>query len=168
MKLNLGSGHNKFEGYVNIDILKSAKPDICMDMTREPLPFENESVDYIYSSHVFEHLGDFEYTLKECYRVMKDKATLFLILPYATSVGADSEYHTLRPRYTVFSAFEIGGKGMNHTLPQFSKTHRTLKFSKMFFFMNILNYYKRLVFYYEHTGLRYIFPALEVRVRFVK
>lgn len=50
-KLHIGCGWKKFDGFVNIDKAKEVKPDIVVDL-EEGLPFENDSFDYIYSSHV--------------------------------------------------------------------------------------------------------------------
>ena len=47
------------------------------------LPFKDNEVDYIYSSHMLEHLSrsKADYVLRECYRVLKTGGVLRLILP---------------------------------------------------------------------------------------
>jgi len=52
LKLNLGCGKYKREGYVNIDSRPEVNPDIC----EYPwdLEYETESVDEIYMSHTLE------------------------------------------------------------------------------------------------------------------
>ena len=53
-----------------------------LDVTKG-LPFPNESVDYIYTSHMLEHLFDREptYVLKECYRVLKVGGYIRIVVP---------------------------------------------------------------------------------------
>ena len=70
-KLNVGCGKNKKAGWLNVDLNDDA--DISLDM-REPLPFENESFQMIYSEHFLEHIDYPEQTLaflRECYRVLE-------------------------------------------------------------------------------------------------
>ena len=55
VKLNLGCGENVKPGWVNIDLYKD-DADLRLDL-REPLPFASDSVTFIYSEHVFEHLS---------------------------------------------------------------------------------------------------------------
>jgi len=47
------------------------------------LPFTDNEVDYIYSSHMLEHLSrnKADFVLKECYRVLKSGGVLRLVLP---------------------------------------------------------------------------------------
>lgn len=50
---------------------------------RKRLPFGNESVDFIYSSHLMEHLrkDEAEKVLRECFRVLKSGGVLRLTVP---------------------------------------------------------------------------------------
>jgi len=48
LKLNIGCGQDRKEGWVNIDLDKNG--DLRLDM-REQLPFSGASVDLIYSEH---------------------------------------------------------------------------------------------------------------------
>lgn len=66
LKLNLGCGINHREGMINIDL--NPKSDLRLDLTKK-LPFKNNSVSYIYSEHLFEHI---EYLHLTAYRVLKD------------------------------------------------------------------------------------------------
>lgn len=82
-KLNLGCGETKKEGYINIDNRPECEPDILRDITRG-LPFDDESIDEIFSSHFMEHLGgeDVFFVINECWRVLKPNGILIIIVPY--------------------------------------------------------------------------------------
>jgi len=54
MKLNLGCGEDKREGYINIDIRESVDPDIAADVRN--LPYDEKSVDEILAYDVLEHI----------------------------------------------------------------------------------------------------------------
>lgn len=84
-KLQLGSGQNLLPGWLNTD---KSVPDnwagaIYIDV-RERFPLPDESMDYVYSEHLFEHLNFIQAKnmLKECYRVMKPGGVIRLALPH--------------------------------------------------------------------------------------
>lgn len=54
VKLHLGCGWNRLEGWVNIDLV-GGKTDLVWDL-RKPLPFSQASVDAVFLEHVFEHM----------------------------------------------------------------------------------------------------------------
>ena len=53
-KLHVGCGEIYLEDWINIDI-ESPKADLIHDL-RKPLPFEDDSIDFIYNEHFIEHL----------------------------------------------------------------------------------------------------------------
>jgi hypothetical protein len=86
MKLNLGCGQNRIEGYVNVDSQPACAPDEVVDLERFPWPFADNSVDEIMMNHVLEHLGadtrTFFGIVKELYRVCKPDATVRINVPH--------------------------------------------------------------------------------------
>ncbi len=83
MKLNLGSGQQKKEGFINTDSNPESKPDILRDIMRG-LPFANEVAEEIHAEHLIEHLdtADFIFLFNECWRVLRDGGELHLKAPY--------------------------------------------------------------------------------------
>ena len=56
-KLHLGCGRNYLDGWINTDIdSKRYKLDQRLDIT-ENFPFENNTISYIFSEHVIEHIS---------------------------------------------------------------------------------------------------------------
>jgi len=82
--LNLGCGKNKKDGFINIDFYEHPECplDIVQDL-REPLPFDDNTVSFIYSSHVIEHFTWLEGKefLAECNRVLYNNGKLRILLP---------------------------------------------------------------------------------------
>jgi predicted SAM-dependent methyltransferase len=71
LKLNIGCGPNRKQGWINIDL--SLEAELSLDM-RERIPFDNSSATIIYSEHFLEHLdypNDAKHFLRECFRVLE-------------------------------------------------------------------------------------------------
>jgi SAM-dependent methyltransferase len=85
VKLNLGCGYNKLDGYINVDQDPNCKPDVVADL-EERLPFEDSSVDEIMLCHVLEHLGQttkiYLNIWKEFYRILKDQGVIKITVPH--------------------------------------------------------------------------------------
>lgn len=81
LKLNLGCGNVYLNGWINIDC-DSKKADLNMDL-RNPLPYQDNTIDFIYSEHVIEHFTVKEglALLKECYRVLKPGGIIRIATP---------------------------------------------------------------------------------------
>ena len=77
-KLDIGCGKHKADGFIGIDISKNSDADIIASAL--DLPFDNNSVDEIYSSHLVEHFNPNELTkfFSEIYRVLKFNTHAFL------------------------------------------------------------------------------------------
>lgn len=70
--LNLGSGAKYLDGFINIEGGPKNRRDMWLDL-RNGLPFPDRSVDFVYTSHVIEHLflDEVRDLLSECSRVLR-------------------------------------------------------------------------------------------------
>lgn len=84
MKLNIGGGYKKFDGYLNVDYDKHCNPDIVCNIEVDPLPIDDSTVTHVIAHHILEHLGDpgFFNFLKDLYRVCEDGAIIDIIVPH--------------------------------------------------------------------------------------
>src|SRR5450755_1734090 len=99
-KVNIGSGLSGAPGWYNIDnsptILLSRLPlgrqlfrtpnwpkDVHRHNVKKGLPFADQSVRYIYSSHTFEHFTweDSVLIAKECFRVLQTGGVIRIVVP---------------------------------------------------------------------------------------
>jgi predicted SAM-dependent methyltransferase len=72
LRLNLGCGPNRKNGWVNIDLFDPAA-DLQLDV-RNPWPFPDRSAAHVYSEHTFEHLepeDEVPHFLAEALRVLQ-------------------------------------------------------------------------------------------------
>jgi predicted SAM-dependent methyltransferase len=91
MKLHLGCGYKKLEGFINVDIRPETNCDIIDDVTNLK-SFNDNSADMIYACHVLEHFGRHSYkdVLKRWTTVLKSGGTLRISVPDLLKV---SELH---------------------------------------------------------------------------
>jgi SAM-dependent methyltransferase len=90
-RLNIGAGHTYIPGMVNVDISDVA--DVTLDLSSDRLPFEDGSVDLVFSLHTLEHIPDYLFALGEIHRVLAHDGELLLKLPYVTL----TELHLVNP-----------------------------------------------------------------------
>lgn len=86
MKLNMGCGMNKRDGFVNVDMFPDGAPDVLWDLEKTPWPWENDSVGEVVFNHSLEHLGAdsrvFLAIMKELYRVCRADARIEINVPH--------------------------------------------------------------------------------------
>jgi hypothetical protein len=84
LKLNLGCGKSKLDGYLGVDTVKFGdNVDVVQDLTK-PWPWADNSVEQIQMSHVMEHFTAKEraHVVNEMWRVLVNKGTAYIITPY--------------------------------------------------------------------------------------
>ncbi len=81
-KLNIGCGANFHEGWCNID-LSAADPGVIQYDIRRGLPFDDNTFDVVYHSHLLEHLTPQQGRdlLAECHRVLRPDGIVRIVVP---------------------------------------------------------------------------------------
>ena len=90
MKLHLGCGDRRIEGFINIDIQDSPTVDVIADIM--DLPYEPNTVDVIYSCCMLEHFGrnnNLKFFRNTCWtdvieywhKILKPGGELFISVP---------------------------------------------------------------------------------------
>ena len=106
LKLHLGCGQHKEEGWVNVDITSTSATDVVWDLRETPWPWEDNSISEAKGDHFLEHLDGPERMVffNELYRVLTPKITTTLgeivtlpgkasfSFPYYTSMRAIQDY----------------------------------------------------------------------------
>ncbi len=88
---NVGSGQRRFESipnvieWRNLDCVSRPNqvPDVICDALKEPLPFEDDSVDLVMLYHFFEHLptNSTDGVLAEIHRVLRKGGSVIIVVP---------------------------------------------------------------------------------------
>ncbi len=87
LKINLGGGPNKKEGFLNIDRLSIPEVDVVADLS-EGIPLSDNSVDEVLALSILEHLDDTCFVMEEIYRVCAKNAKITITVPYLKSTAA--------------------------------------------------------------------------------
>ena len=138
IKLNIGAGQTYIPNFINIDI--SEKADISINLGEEKLPFDDDSVDFIFSYHTLEHIPDYLFALSEIYRVLKHGSQFLIGLPYVTL----TEYHLVNPYHLhnfneySFDFFNPYPKGLKGSAAE----QNTISFYKVFHRFHYIGFFK--------------------------
>ena len=81
-RLNIGSGNDYRNGWVNLDYNKDYNVDIVYNLDKFPYPFKDEEFNLIYCSHILEHVKDFFKTMEELLRILKPDGVLHIKVPH--------------------------------------------------------------------------------------
>lgn len=90
IKLNLGCGKDKKDGYVNLDISDKVSADIVCDI-EDGLPFEVNYFDEVLAYNVLEQISNpkkFIFVMNELHRIIKENGSLTVRVPNADDICA--------------------------------------------------------------------------------
>ena len=100
-RINLGSGKDYQAGWLNLDVLARAEPDLVLDLaqpldfplqldspTQGPVRLEAGSVDLINANNVLEHVGELSTLMTNCLALLKDGGEFHIEVPYEHAATA--------------------------------------------------------------------------------
>jgi hypothetical protein len=163
MKLDIGCGKDKKEGFIGIDIDKDSDADFIMDLRKDKLNFKD--VEEIRMKHFLEHLtiGEIKNLFNQFKRICRKGCVFDITAPHFSSHACFQISHKTPFRTDAFDVSEID--------KFWTVEERRICFDKRIWYpwnylieplINLNNATQR---YYEKTGFRNIFPAFEVRFK---
>jgi len=164
VKLNLGCGKDYREGYINVDIVKSVKPDILADLNFD-LPFRDCIAEEVLLIDVLEHVNDPCHLIEEVWRVCIPKAKVIIRAPHFTSASTYADMQHKRGfSVRVFDDYTGCTRWSFQFKPRFKIVEKRIMFSKgklvynrlVEWLVNLRPFMQNL---YENTLLRCVFPA---------
>lgn len=100
-RINLGSGKDYQAGWLNIDVLERAEPDLVLDLaqpqafpleldspTQGPVLLSAGSVEVINANNVLEHVGDLPTLMSNCLALLKEGGEFHIEVPYEHAATA--------------------------------------------------------------------------------
>ena len=92
-RIDLGCGGAKREGFTGLDYMALPGVDHVLDLTKDRFPFDDHTVDEVFSAHFLEHIVAPNHVLSEIGRVCRDGAKIEIWTPYAFSNEAFAYGH---------------------------------------------------------------------------
>lgn len=103
LKLDLGCGTAKLEGYTGVDLLDFPGVDVRCNIGADRWPWEDSSVDEVWCSHTVEHLQfnpehpERIHFVNELWRVLKPGAKATIVVPHWASCRMYGDYTHREP-----------------------------------------------------------------------
>jgi predicted SAM-dependent methyltransferase len=122
-QLHLGCGKAYLPGWINVDIFSTVKADAYHDVTA--LPFERDSFDTVYASHILEHVHRHMVlaTLNHWVSFLKPGGVLRLAVP---NFGAVAERYVMTRNLTELIGLLYGGQNCHLNRHTIAFDHDTL------------------------------------------
>ena len=122
LKIDLGCGPNKREGFIGVDEIAFQGVDIVTDL-RKPWPWRDESVDEANASHFVEHLEPNEriHFVNELWRVLKKGGKCQIITPHWNSARAFGDMTHKWPPVAEFWYFYLNAEWRKNNAPHNSE-----------------------------------------------
>lgn len=178
-KLNLGCGTDVKDGWINLDNHAENGAQKLFDLGEiykgQKLPFYDNTFDLVLCSHVLEDFIDPVPILKEIARVTKRGGEVYIRVPFWTHLLVGSIYH--KRGFTIGSLRDFG-----NIYPNYSDTQNVLKpIGHCYYYANKIksagnkwgcicafmgNFWGYRMF--ESTVLQFLFPVVDIEVRFKK
>lgn len=99
VKLDLGCGETKKEGFTGVDTKSTPSVDVVYDLFKLPWPWQDDSVDEVNCSY-FYHLVPQELRgkfMEELYRILKKGGKASFTVPHVSSWRGTFDYRTQYP-----------------------------------------------------------------------
>jgi ubiquinone/menaquinone biosynthesis C-methylase UbiE len=77
MKLDIGCGAKKKDGFIGVNLIQAGDTDIIADA--RDLPYEDNTIEEIYMRRVLQHIKEENKTLSEAYRVLQPNGKIQII-----------------------------------------------------------------------------------------
>lgn len=176
-RLNLGCGHDIREGWINLDISPVEGVDVVHDIKDLPLPFADNSMDYILCQDVLEHI-EYLPLLEDIYRMLKPGGIVEIRVPHFSSrfnyIDPTHKKMFSVETFDFFTAKAPFGRAY-YFERHFSRViYRRIVFSKGWvFFINyltepVINCCQSMRRFYEASFLSRLFPSANIVVKLQK
>lgn len=174
-KLNIGCGLDIKKGWVNLDSHNKNGADIIFDLNnipKERLPFDDESFDYIYCSHVLEDFIEPIVIIDEFIRICKIGGKIEIKTPFETNNNLTNIRHkslfTLSKLNSLAETWGYNSYGGDYKLKveelyyyADNGSNKTIQLIKK----GIANFYNALPYkLIERTFIKYLFCVLNCKV----
>lgn len=91
IKLHVGCGYHKFDGWTRLDVLEEVDPDIQCDLDKEGIPLPDNCVTEVHADYILEHVDNVLALMQEIWRVCVSGSKVYIGVPYFGWAGAHKD-----------------------------------------------------------------------------
>src|SRR5215470_4387638 len=96
------------KGAIGIDRASLPNVDIVHDLNSFPYPFDRDTFDEIYATHIIEHLDSITRTMEELHRIAKPNAKVTIITPHYSDFQSWNDPTQMAPDHLLLQVFRAG------------------------------------------------------------
>lgn len=168
--INLGCGNKKLSEEIDADIILGTCVDIVTNLNSYPLPFPDNSIDIVRSTHVFEHLDGLVALMENIHRSLKPNGLLEFTVPHVNNIEYFRDPTHKRPFISGTMDYFIRGiKPIEYTSVDFEYIDKTLIFGKglrgkiaqLIYGFSLRKYEKYYCWKYPYNEISYTMRALK-------
>lgn len=176
-KLNLGCGNDIRTGWINLDISPLEGVDVVHDITQLPLPFDDDTFEFILCQDILEHL-EYIPLLKELHRILKKGGIVEIRVPHFSSrfnfIDPTHKKRFSIQTFDFFTDVPLFGRSYYFDFHFEEVVYRKITFSKSplfflnYFFEPFFNLSNKMKYFYEASFCARMFPAANVLIKLKK
>lgn len=103
--LNIGCGHAYRHGWINLDY-HDGKIEVRADL-ENGLPFKDGTIDYVFASHILEHVNNVTNLVEEVHRVLRKGGRFEIYVPFGVTASLYHVKYFFLNSLDAFIPFEI-------------------------------------------------------------
>lgn len=154
-KINIGAGRTYLPDFINIDISDNA--ELVLDVSSSILPFDDNSIDVVFSHHTLEHVQNYLFCLSEIHRVLRHGGMFLLGVPYVTL----TEYNLVNP-YHLHHFNEHSFDFFDSDLLKGSAVEgNNIEFKKIFHRFHYMKQFKKMPGFIKNWSRRHLFNVVK-------
>jgi SAM-dependent methyltransferase len=128
-RLNLGCGRKKLDGFFNVDLSASVKPDLAWNLNEVPYPLPRGHFEEIRAYDVIEHLHDIPTFMSEIHSLLAPEGIVEITTPHFSCANSYRDpTHRFHLGYFSMDYFTAG-----HELGYYSETHFEIVRRRLYF-----------------------------------
>lgn len=185
IRIELGAGNERKSGTYALDYIDLDDIDVVADLNKPLDLLPDNSCEYVYSHHAFEHIDNFLLLMQEVHRITKNDGEVEIVVPHFSNIFGFSDPTHVRffGLYTMYYFVDQKDQPKNRKVPAFyTNTRFKIKSIKIEFynislfdkllsrlFYKLVNinfatqmfYERRLSFIYHARQIRYILSPVK-------
>lgn len=116
--VDVGGGNQKYLSFMkkksgvviyNLDVVEGKKNARRIDLEKDPLPYENDSINQVLMLNLLEHIYNYNFLVSQTYRILKKEGELIGFVPFLQQYHPDPHDFFRYTKESLKKIFETAG-----------------------------------------------------------